>query len=159
QLCEDHCVRVADLGLPVGRPQSIPVGRRHPVRACEVRRGIEAFALEQVRRALAASREGDDAVRIRRQVDQGEHLSADSLVANPEDEIVPPLQRLGHVRQREEKGPGSLGIHAEEYRRGLLPASCQEICGSPLIYFEETCLSRTPNPILTCSRLSTNSLT
>jgi hypothetical protein len=30
------------------------------------------------------------------------------------------------VRQREQEGAGSLGVHAEEYRRALLTPRCQE---------------------------------
>jgi hypothetical protein len=35
------------------------------------------------------------------------------------------------VRKREQEGAGSLGVHAEEYRRALLTSLCQE--GLPLI--------------------------
>ena len=47
-----------------------------------------------------------------------EHLAADGFVADPEDEVVAPLQGFGDVREREEEGAGSLGVHGWEYRRG-----------------------------------------
>ena len=60
----------------------------------------------------------DDAVRVGGEVDECEHLAADGFVTDPEDEVVAPLKGFGDVREREEEGAGSLGVHAEEYRSG-----------------------------------------
>src|SRR5580698_2653784 len=53
---------------------------------------------------------------IRLEAGQREHLSADSLIGNPVDEVVAPLHRLAYVRQREQKSAQAFGVHAATLR-------------------------------------------
>ena len=50
------------------------------------------------------------------EVDEGEHLSADGFVADPEDEVRAPLHRLHDMGEGEEIGAEARGVHGAEYR-------------------------------------------
>jgi len=84
---------------------------------------------------LRAGGERDHAVDVGGEVDEREHLAADGFIADPEDEVVAPLEGFGDVREGEEKGADSLGVHAEEYRAGLLTGGVRRVW---LLYFGET---------------------
>jgi hypothetical protein len=109
-------VRVAELSLPLGKAEAVPVVGGYPVGSCQVGCGLEVFELDEFGEVVGTGGEGDDAVRARGEVDYGKHFAADGFVADPEEQVIAPLQGFGDVGEREEKGAGSLGIHAEEYR-------------------------------------------
>ena len=143
----------AELGLPFGGAEGGPRCGGDPVGAGEVWRGVKAFKFEELEGALGAGGEGDHAMSSARrpaggEVDQGEHLAADAFVADPEDQVVAPLKGFGDMREREEKGPGSLGVHGAKYRRALLTGAVRRVW---LLYFEEACPLRA-RPFL-CTRL------
>jgi hypothetical protein len=150
QFREDDGVCVAELGLPLGGSKGGPVFGGDPVGAGEVRCGLQALDFDELGEALGTGGEGDDTVRAGREVHEGEHLATDGFVADPEDEVVAPLEGFGDVREREQEGAGSLGVHAEEYRRGLLTPRCQEVWH---LYFGEACPLRARPFLCTSFRL------
>jgi Protein of unknown function (DUF3738) len=101
----------AELGLPLGVGEDLPVFGSDPVDAGHVGRGVEALEFEEFGVALGAGRVGDDAGAVCVEVDEGEHLSADGFVADPEDEVGAPLHGFDSVRKLEEEGAEALGVH------------------------------------------------
>lgn len=117
---------VAELRLPLGGAERVPTFGGDPVGSGEVGCGFEALYFDEFGEALGAGGEGDDALGAAGEIDEREHLAADGFVADPEDEVVAPLEGFGDVREREQEGAGELGVHGEEYRRALLTPRCQE---------------------------------
>ena len=111
-------MRVAELALPLGGAECVPTFGGDPVGSGEVGCGFEVLDFDELGEALGAGGEGDDTVGAGGEIDEREHLAADGFVANPEDEVVAPLEGFGDVREREQEGAGVLGVHAEEYSEG-----------------------------------------
>ena len=55
------------------------------------------------------------------EVDEGEHLAADGLVADPEDKIVAPLHGFNDVGNLKEEGSGFLDVHGGEFSAPFAP--------------------------------------
>jgi hypothetical protein len=105
--------------------QDVPVGEGEPVGAGEVGGGDDAFGLEQLVEALGVGGEhevgaGEAGAGVV-EVDEGEHLAADGLVGDPEDEVIAPLTCLDGVRESEEVGANAFGVHCWSFPRGVPP--------------------------------------
>jgi hypothetical protein len=76
-----------------------------------------ATHLDELGVVLGGRGEGDDlTVTDVLEVEKSEHLAADGLVADPEDEVVAPLHGLGYVGQRAKERADALDVHGNEYR-------------------------------------------
>ena len=73
--------------------------------------------LQQLMEALRAAVEPEDARAAAVQVGHREHLAADVAVAYPIDEVMAPVHRLRHVRERETDFADALVIHEESLGR------------------------------------------
>jgi hypothetical protein len=118
ELVEGEGVGGAELLLPFGGAEDAPAFGGDPVDAGHVGSGDDAFDFEEFGVALGAGGVGDDRVcfvslarGIAVEVDEGEHLASDGLVADPEDEVGSPLHGLDGVREAEEIGSDALGVH------------------------------------------------
>lgn len=97
--------------LELSRWEGGPAVEGDPVDAGEVGGGAEAFAFGEVGEALGGGGEGEDAVFIGCEIEEGEHFAADGFVADPEDEVVAPLEGFDDVGEGEEEGAGGFGVH------------------------------------------------
>ena len=118
ELVEGEGVGGAELLLPFGGAEDVPAFGGDPVDAGHIGSGDDAFDFEEFGVALGAGGVGDDracfvslARGIAVEVDEGEHLASDGLVADPEDEVGSPLHGLDGVREAEEIGSDALGVH------------------------------------------------
>jgi hypothetical protein len=96
--------------------ENIPVFQCDPVGAGQIGGRDDAFSFEQFvepfrRGGEGESRFGEPGAAGVVEVDEGEHLAADGLVGDPEDEVVAPLARLDGVREGEEIGANAFGVH------------------------------------------------
>ena len=123
---EDECMRRAEVLLPLGGSEGIPTEGGDPVRACEIGRGHEGFALHEFGEADRTGGErcdrpglasGELRVGWLIEVDDGEHFSAERFVAAPEDEVVAPLHSLGDVGKGEDIGADAFGVHVRKIHR------------------------------------------
>jgi hypothetical protein len=89
----------------------------HPEDAGYIRCGEDTFGFEKFGVAGWAGKVGDDTggAGVLLQLDHGEHLAADGLVADPEDETSE-LLGFADVREGEEIGADAFGVHAGKYR-------------------------------------------
>jgi len=89
-----------------------------PEDAGDIRGGKDAFGFEEFGVALGACEVGDDAggAALVFQLHHGEHLAADGLVADPEDEAAE-LFGLDDVGEAEEIGLEALNVHARSIER------------------------------------------
>lgn len=103
----------AELLLPLGSAEDVPSLYGYPEDASDVGGREDAVDLEEIVVALGASDVGDDAGVVVGlfELDPGEHLSADGLVANPEDEAAK-LGCLHDVREGEEIGADAFNVDA-----------------------------------------------
>ena len=116
---EGEGVGGVELVAPVCGGEDFPVKGSDPVGAGEVGCGDEAFELEQFGVAGGAGSVHhecvvDEAAALKAwiaEVDDGEHLAADGLVADPEDEVLSPLHGFSDVGEGEEIGAEAFGIH------------------------------------------------
>jgi hypothetical protein len=113
----------AEFLLPFGGAEDVPAFDGDPEDAGHVGGWDDAFDFEKFGVTLRAGGVGDDrgcfvslARGIAVQVDEGEHLAADGLVADPEDEVGSPLHGLDGVRETEEIGSDAFGVHAFPFR-------------------------------------------
>ena len=106
----DEIARVAEKGFELDGGESVPALEGDPVRAGEIGRGEDAFALDEFGEALGAGGEGEHGTR-RAEHEDREHFATDGFAGYPENEVVAPLQGFGDVGQSEEKGAGGFGIH------------------------------------------------
>ncbi len=109
---------MAEVLFPLRLAEDVPALGGDPVDAGEVGGGEEAFGFEELVEALGAGGEGDDGAAVAIEVEEGEHFAADGLIAGPEDEVVAPLGGFDDVREMEEEGAGSFGVHARECSAG-----------------------------------------
>lgn len=100
--------------FPFGGAEDVPALGRDPVDAGHVRGGDDAFDLEQIGVEFGTRGERDDGATVSVEVYEGEHLSADGLVSDPEQQIGTPLHGFGYVGQGEERGAKAFGVHAGE---------------------------------------------
>ena len=98
-------LRVAPCGPALGRD---PVDARH------IRRRHQTFALQQLGITFRAGTVGDDAVVATIEIQDTEHLAADGLVADPEDDVVAPLHGRNDVRESQQQGAHAICIHARQ---------------------------------------------
>ena len=122
ELGVDDGVGVAKLLAPLGVAEGLPVLGGDPVVAGGVGSGVEAVSFEEFGVALGAGGEGEEADDVIGgsgvvQVDEGEHLSADGFVADPEDDVVAPLSGFDGVGEGEEEGAEAFGIHGVKVTR------------------------------------------
>ena len=121
QLGEDEGVGGAKLALPAGGGEDVPAESGNPARTGEIRRGYEAVEFEEFGVAGGTGCVGDEWVQLGRgthvgrvgvvEVDEGEHFAADGLVADPEDKVGAPLHGFDGVREGEEEGAETFGVH------------------------------------------------
>jgi len=53
----------------------------------------------------------DDCPAVAVEIDKGEHLAADGLIADPEDKVGAPLHGFDDVGEGEEEGADAFGVH------------------------------------------------
>ena len=112
----DDGVGCAEEVFEVGFAEDVPMLEGYPVGSGEIWCGDDAFDLEEFVEAVWAGGEGEDGfsepgVREVFEVQEGEHLAANGLVGYPEDEVVAPLPGLDDVREGQEIGTNSFGVH------------------------------------------------
>ena len=116
----------AKLLLPDGLAMRGPGASGDPEDAGEVWSWNDVFLLDQDGEALRARCIGDNRFVVAAEVDEDEHLAAESFVTEPEDEVVSPLHRLGYMGKCEEESAGSLDVHDESIgRKGVQSAGLQ----------------------------------
>ena len=116
-------VGVAEVLFPLRVAEGVPAAGGDPVDAGHVGGGDEAVLLQEFVEEIRPGSEGDEGAAVPIEVEEREHLAADGLVSDPEDKVVAPLLGFDDVREMEEEGAGSLGVHAGECsasRPGLL---------------------------------------
>jgi hypothetical protein len=124
KLAEGDVVGGAELALPFGGGEDVPVFDGNPMDAGHVGCGEDAFEFEEFGIAGGAGgvhHEGvvGDATALRAfvfEVDEGEHFSADGFVAGPEDEVGAPLHGFDHVGKGEEVSAETFGGHRGKVR-------------------------------------------
>jgi hypothetical protein len=127
EFVEGKGVGGGELPLPLEGAEDAPAFGGDPVDAGHVGGGNNALDFEKFRVTLGAGGVGDDrawfgalGTVVAVQVDQGEHLAADGLVADPEDEVGAPLHGVHHMREGEEKSSNAFGVH-DDFLRGYPP--------------------------------------
>jgi hypothetical protein len=113
QFVEGEGVGGAELLLPFGGTEDVPVLDGDPEDAGDIRSGEDAVDFKEFVVALWASDVGDDAGLVAGlfEPDPGKHLAADVFVAYPEDEAAE-LYSLHDMREGKEIGADAFGVHA-----------------------------------------------
>jgi hypothetical protein len=107
----DEVVGGGELGLPLFGAEGAPGLHGDPLGASEIGRGGDAFDLDELGVVLGGRGEGDDlTVTDVLEVEESEHLAADGLVADPEDEVVAPLHGLDCMREGKDVGADTFGV-------------------------------------------------
>lgn len=104
-------MRGFELRLPFGGAEDAPPLDGDPVGPGEIGCGDDAFALEQLGVTFATGTVGEDGAAISVEIGEDEHLSAETFIANPEDEVGTPLHRLDDVRQGQQSSANLFGVH------------------------------------------------
>jgi hypothetical protein len=121
ELVEGEGVGGTEFLLPLGGAEDVPAFDGDPVDACHVGSGDDGLDFEEFGVTLGAGGVGDHRLAVGVEVDEGEHLAADGLVADPEDEVGSPLHGFDGVREGEEIGSDSFGVHAWSFLGYPLP--------------------------------------
>jgi hypothetical protein len=118
ELVEGEDVGGVEFLLPFGSAKDAPAFDGDPVDTSHVGSGDNAFDFQEFGVTLGAGSVGDDRLRfvslvafVSIQIDKGEHLSADSLVTDPKDEVGTPLHGLDGMREGEDIGSNAFGVH------------------------------------------------
>jgi hypothetical protein len=114
---EGEGVSGAEFLLPFTGAEDVPVFDGDPEDARDVGGGKDAVGFEEFGVALGAGEVGDDAgAAVLFELHHGEHLAADGLIADPEDQSAE-LLGLDDVGEAEEIGLEALNVHARSIRR------------------------------------------
>jgi hypothetical protein len=107
----------AEFVFPLGEAKDVPAFDGNPVDAGHVGGGDDAFDFEEFGVALGAGGVGDQraifvsfVAVVAVEVDESEHLSADGLVADPEDEVGAPLHSLDRMGEGQDVGADAFGV-------------------------------------------------
>jgi len=122
EFVEGEDVGGLEFPLPFGGAEDVPAFDGDPVDAGHVGGGDNPFDFEEFGVTLWTGGVGDDrpwfvslVAVVTVQVDKGEHLAADGLVADPEDEVGSPLHGLDGMREGQDIGSNAFGVHAGRF--------------------------------------------
>jgi hypothetical protein len=110
EFVEGDDVGCVQLSLPLRETEDVPALDGDPVDAGHVRCGDDALNFEEFEVAFGACGVGDHRFSVAVEVDESEHLSADGLVSDPEDEVVAPLHGLDCMREGKDVGADTFGV-------------------------------------------------
>ena len=115
QLVVDHSSGGSQDFFQFGFAEDVPVFERDPMGAGQVGGGDDAFDLEQFMESFRRGGErqrslGKTGATGIVKVDEGEHLAADGLFADPEDEVVAPLARFDCVGEAEKVSADAFSV-------------------------------------------------